>query len=92
MRIEQSAGERKVLTHGDLHQWNIIVDCEQNIKAILDWGESCYSVEEMEFYCARWGTMDNEWQAHVPDFVAQDDDRFQFWDRLNDEMRVYVGI
>jgi aminoglycoside phosphotransferase (APT) family kinase protein len=91
-QIMMSSGNKIVLTHGDLHQDNVIVGCDGDIAAILDWGESCYSIEEMEYCCTRWGSHNEQWQAYIPYFLRAYPDRFDFWNHLNEEMRVYTGI
>lgn len=91
-QIMESSGKDMVLTHGDLHMDNIVIGYNGEIAAILDWGESCYSTQEMEYCCARWGTQNNEWQSYIPCFVPQFPTEFKFWDNLNNEMMVYSGI
>ena len=91
-RIMRSSGDEMILTHGDLYMNNIIIGDDGQIAAILDWGESCYSLEEMEYCCTRWGTHNDEWRSYLPYFVPEFPARFLFWDNLNNEMRVYSGI
>jgi aminoglycoside phosphotransferase (APT) family kinase protein len=40
------------LTHGDLHRYNVIVGSDEGIDANLDWRESFYSIEQVEFCCS----------------------------------------
>lgn len=88
-KIMELSEKEMVLTHGDLHIDNIAVGHNGKIAAILDWGETCYSIQEMEYCCARWGTQKNGWQSYIPYFVPQFPIEFKLWDNLNNELMVY---
>lgn len=84
-----SQDERKVLTHGDLHQSNIIVDGEV-VTGIIDWGAAGYSTSAREYFCLRWQALDPEWRDLIPTIL--DDDEYEFWAEVNQSMVTYTGI
>ncbi|GFF48036.1 LOW QUALITY PROTEIN: hypothetical protein IFM46972_08448 [Aspergillus udagawae] len=46
---ENGQDERKLLTHGDLHPTNIIID-DGKVAGIIDWGAAGYSIAAREYF------------------------------------------
>ncbi|KAJ5818170.1 kinase-like protein [Penicillium riverlandense] len=81
--------ERKVLTHGDLHQSNIIVS-GNIITGIIDWGAAGYSISAREYFCLRWQALDPEWRDLISTILETDE--YEFWAEVNQSMLDYTGI
>lgn len=60
--------ERKVFTHGDLHQSNIMVD-ENVITGVIDWGAAGYSIMAREYFGLRWQALGLEWRDLISTIV-----------------------
>ena len=59
---EHGQDERKIFTHGDLHQTNIIVDSNNNIAGIVDWGTAGYRIAASEYFSMKWATYKASWK------------------------------
>jgi aminoglycoside phosphotransferase len=81
--------ETKVLTHGDLHQSNIIVNGSV-VTGIIDWGAAGYSISAREYFCIRWQALDLEWRDLTSTIL--DVDECEFWAEVNQSMVDYTGI
>ncbi|PLN79452.1 protein kinase-like protein [Aspergillus taichungensis] len=81
--------ERKVLTHGDLHQSNIIVD-DDVVTGVIDWGAAGYSIWAREYFGIRWQALDLEWRRLTSTLVGVDE--YEFWAEVNQSMLDYTGI
>jgi aminoglycoside phosphotransferase len=81
--------ETKVLTHGDLHQSNIIVN-ENVVTGIIDWGAAGYSISAREYFCLRWQAIDLEWRDLISTIL--DVDEYEFWAEVNQSMVDYTGV
>lgn len=68
--------ERKVFTHGDLHQSNIMVD-ENVITGVIDWGAAGYSIMAREYFGLRWQALGLEWRDLISTIVEADE--YGFW-------------
>ncbi|KAI9375790.1 kinase-like protein [Aspergillus egyptiacus] len=90
-RILVSGGqdERKVFTHGDLHQSNIMVDGNV-ISGIIDWGAAGYSIPAREYFCLRWQALDLDWRDLVSGILEVDE--YDLWADVNQSMVDYTGI
>ena len=53
--------ETKVLTHGDLHQNNIMVEGDIVI-GIIDWDAAGYIIPAREYFCLRWQALYLDWR------------------------------
>ncbi|KAG2000942.1 hypothetical protein GB937_010668 [Aspergillus fischeri] len=84
-----SQDERKVLTHGDLHQSNIMVK-DNVITGIIDWGAAGYSISAREYFCLRWQALDLDWRELISTML--DGDEYEFWAEVNQSMVDYTGI
>jgi aminoglycoside phosphotransferase (APT) family kinase protein len=81
--------ERKVFTHGDLHQSNIII--ENNVIAgIVDWGAAGYSIAAREYFGLKWSALDLVWRD-LSSTVLQADE-YEFWAGVNYSMMEYTGF
>lgn len=81
--------ERKIFTHGDLHQSNIMVK-DDAISGIIDWGAAGYSVAAREYFCLRWSAMDETWRELASAIL--EDDEYDFWAEVNYAMMDYTGF
>lgn len=84
-----SQDDRKVLTHGDLHQSNIMVNGDV-VTGIIDWGAAGYSTSAREYFCIRWQALDPEWRDLVSSMLEVDE--YEFWAGVNQSMVDYTGI
>jgi hypothetical protein len=84
-----SQDERKVLTHGDLHQSNIMVK-DNVITGVIDWGVAGYSISAREYFCLRWQALDLDWRDLISTIL--DVDEYDFWAEVNQSMVDYTGI
>ncbi|KAJ9293777.1 hypothetical protein DTO271G3_7404 [Paecilomyces variotii] len=80
-----------VMTHGDLHTDNIIV---QNglVSGIVDWGEAGYSLPEREYFAAKRIAMDESWIETIPCFIPAFPEEYKLWDEIDRSMRVYSPV
>lgn len=85
----RSQNERKVLTHGDLHQSNITVK-DNVITGIIDWGVAGYSISAREYCCLRWQALDLDWRDLISTIFDVGD--YDFWAEVNQSMADYTGI
>ncbi|KAJ5219929.1 hypothetical protein N7468_009133 [Penicillium chermesinum] len=83
--------EGKVLTHGDLHQSNIMVDGNV-VTGIIDWGAAGYSISAREYFCLRWQALDLEWRDLVSDMLQFDGNEYELLAEVNQSMVDYTGI
>ncbi|KAJ5117551.1 hypothetical protein N7448_011183 [Penicillium atrosanguineum] len=81
--------ETKVLTHGDLHQSNIMVN-GNIVTGIIDWGAAGYSISAREYFCIRWQALDPEWRDLTSNILDVDD--YTFLAEINQSMVEYTGI
>jgi aminoglycoside phosphotransferase len=81
--------ETKVLTHGDLHQSNIIVN-GTIVTGIIDWGAAGYSTKGREYFCLRWQALDLEWRGLISTILEVDE--YEFWAEVNQSMVDYTGV
>ncbi|PYH92597.1 hypothetical protein BO71DRAFT_442325 [Aspergillus ellipticus CBS 707.79] len=87
---EEGGGEEMmVLTHGDLHPSNILVQ-DGVITGIVDWGAAGYSVSEREYFCLRWSALDPEWIELSTSILPSDG--YDFWKEVNYQMMAYTCI
>ena len=84
-----SRDKRKVFTHGDLHQSNIMVNGD-TISGIIDWGAAGYSVSAREYFCLRWQAYDFEWRDLISNLLETDE--YEFWAEVNQSMIDYTGL
>ena len=84
-----SQDERKVLTHGDLHQSNIFVNGDI-ITGIIDWGAAGYSTSGREYSCLRWQALDLEWRELISTILETEE--YELWAEVNQSMVDYTGI
>ncbi|KAJ5144332.1 hypothetical protein N7526_001840 [Penicillium atrosanguineum] len=81
--------ETKVLTHGDLHPSNIMVN-GNIVTGIIDWGAAGYSISAREYFCIRWQALDPEWRDLTSNILDVDD--YTFLAEINQSMVEYTGI
>lgn len=81
--------ETKVLTHGDLHQSNIMVNGNV-VTGIIDWGAAGYSIAARKYFCLRWQAIDPEWRDLIS--TTLDADEYEFWAKVNQSMVDYTGV
>lgn len=81
--------EVKVLTHGDLHGSNIMIQ-DGIITGIIDWGAAGYSVPEREYFSLVWPSMDIEWRELAPSILSPDG--YDYWEDVNRHMKLYTCI
>ncbi|GIK05064.1 hypothetical protein Aspvir_009163 [Aspergillus viridinutans] len=84
-----SQDERKVLTHGDLHQSNIMIK-DNVITGVIDWGAAGYSISAREYFGLRWQALDLDWRDLISTIL--DVDEYDFWAEVNQSMVDYTGI
>lgn len=87
--VSHSQDERKVLTHGNLHQSHIIVNGDI-ITGIIDWSAAGYSISAREYFCLQWQALDLEWRKLIPTILETDE--YEFWNEVNQSMVVYTRI
>ncbi|KAH8428510.1 uncharacterized protein LDX57_006209 [Aspergillus melleus] len=87
--VSRDQDETKVLTHGDLHQSNILVNGNV-VSGIIDWGAAGYSISAREYFCLRWQAIDLEWKDLISTIL--DVDEYGFWAEVNQSMLDYTGI
>lgn len=85
----RSQDERKVLTHGDLHQSNIMVNGNV-VTRIIDWGAAGYSISAREYFCLRWQALDLEWRDLTSTILEVDE--YELWAEVNQSMVDCTGI
>lgn len=86
---ENGEGGRKVFTHGDLHQSNIIVN-ENVITGVIYWGAVGYSIMAKEYFGLRWQALDLEWRDLVSTIAKADE--YDFWTEVNQSTLDYTGF
>ena len=86
---QDGQGERKVFTHGDLHQSNIVVK-DNVISGIIDWGAAGYSTLAREYFGIRWQALDLDWRGLTSTIFEVDE--YDFWAEVNQSMVDYTGF
>jgi aminoglycoside phosphotransferase (APT) family kinase protein len=86
---ENGQDERKILTHGDLHPTNIIIN-DGKLAGIIDWGAAGYSIASREYFGLVWMTPDSSWRKSASNILASDE--YEFWAKVNYSMTQYTGI
>ncbi|KAF2118759.1 kinase-like domain-containing protein [Lophiotrema nucula] len=71
-RISALTEDAKILSHGDLHLDNIIVDHNCNIAAIVDWGSAGFSVPGRDFLEANMRARNPEWIKALADIFPEE--------------------
>ncbi|KAJ9261748.1 hypothetical protein DTO280E4_8889 [Paecilomyces variotii] len=87
----QRSADIGVMTHGDLHTDNIII---QNglVSGIVDWGEAGYSLPEREYFAAKRIAMEESWIEIIPCFIPAFPEEYKLWDEIDRSMRVYSPV
>lgn len=86
---ENGQDERKILTHGDLHPTNIIIN-DGKVAGIIDWGAAGYSIAAREYFGLVWATPDSLWRRLASTILPSDE--YDFWAKVNYSMTDYTGI
>lgn len=83
--------EKMIMTHGDLNRGNIMVH-KGVVIGIVDWGAAGYSIPEMEYFSAKLTSDESLWETALKSFIPVFEKECYFWQKVNNQMRVYTGI
>lgn len=86
---DNSQDGKKIFTHGDLHQSNIIVQ-DNAITGIVDWGVAGYSIPAREYFGLKWTALDENWERLLSTIL--DDGEYDLLEEVNYSMMVYTCL
>ncbi|KAF2745502.1 kinase-like protein [Sporormia fimetaria CBS 119925] len=92
-KIAATTDDRKIFSHGDLHNLNIFVDGKGIITGILDWGTAGFSISGREYFETKDRARSQDW-IHVVDDIFPEDAKgdYEILRELNQALVMYTGI
>ncbi|EPS41243.1 hypothetical protein H072_4835 [Dactylellina haptotyla CBS 200.50] len=94
-RICALQGEEKILSHGDLHRGNILVNDDAVITGVVDWGSSSFSFMDREYFDTRTRAESKfeSWKTAVEQLFPNDEKaNYQLFRELERELVIYCGF
>ncbi|KAK6516237.1 hypothetical protein TWF506_006146 [Arthrobotrys conoides] len=92
-RVSALQGEEKVLSHGDLHRDNILVDDDAIVTGIVDWEMASYSIKDRDYFESRYQARDESWLAAIERFFPEDNKvNYELFKELEKTLIIYCDF